>query len=399
MRRIGIRIAIVVCLGLAAVGAWWKFGDAHYAERCREALKDRRWEELASLSQAWSASEPKNSESWLLRAEAANQRRDFVAADGFLAKVPPTSDFGVRALEARIELQFGALNQPLAAVESCLSLLQCDPKSKVAHQRLIFFYAFTLQRRKLIDEARVAISRECEPREAYGYLFLADSLLLSNADAQNARWLEPDPTNELFAAAQAVHIAESLEGQIPRDDPVFLAKIKEGLEQRDEALRKLLEKYPHNLELLAFLLRQSVERGDVARVQELLLQSPAEAEFDNRFWRFRGWLLQNDNELTEAEAAYRQALKLHPLDWSTRHLLAGLMRRKGELAEAERLEQIVLHANQLRRQFVEQPTMRAIPPRLLKQLADYAAECDDSLIAETLHAQLSRFGGASASRK
>ena len=269
----------------------------------------------------------------------------------------------------------------------------------MAHQRLIFFYAFTLQRRKLIEEARVAIAGECEPREAYGYLFLADSLLLSNADAQNARWLEPDPTNELFAAAQAVHIAESLEGQIPRDDPVFLAKIKEGLEQRDEALRRLLEKYPHNLELLAFLLRQSVERGDVARVQELLLQSPAEAEFDNRFWRYRGWLLECDNELTESEAAYHQALKLHPLDWSTRHLLAGLMRRKGKLVQAERLDQIVLHANQLRRQFVEQPTMRAIPPRLLKELADYAAECDDSLIAETLHAQLSRFGGTSGSRK
>ena len=399
MRRIGVRFAIVVCLGLAAAGAWWQFGDAHYAEQCRQALKDRQWKELSRLSQSWSEADPKNAESWLLRAEAANQQRNFVAADGFLAKVPPTSEFGVRALVTRIELQFGPLNQPLAAVESCLSLLKCDPTSKVAHQRLIFFYAFTLQRRKLIEEARVAIARECEPREAYGYLFLADSLPLSNADSQNAHWLEPDLTNELFAVAQAVHIAETLEGQIPRDDPVLLENVKKGIERRDRTLQELLQKYPHNLELLAFHLRQSVERGDVNRVQELLLQSPAEAEFDNRFWRHRGWLLQNENELIEAEAAYRQALKLHPLDWSTRHLLAGLMRRKGELVEAERLDQIVLHANQLRRHFVEQPTMRAIPPRLLKELAEYAAECDDSLIAETLRAQMSRFGGASGSRK
>ncbi|TXT20617.1 MAG: Uncharacterized protein FD138_4185, partial [Planctomycetota bacterium] len=370
-----------------------------YAEQCRLALRNRQWTELARLSQSWSEADPENAEAWLHRAEAAQQRRDFVAADEFLAKVRPTGEFGVRALETRIGLQFGPLNQPLAAVESCLHLLECDANSKVAHQRLIFFYAFTLQRRKLIDEARLAIARESEPREAYGYLFLADALLLSNADSQNVRWLESDPSSELFAVARAVHIAETLEGQIPRDDPVLLANVKKDIERRDRTLQELLQKYPHNLELLAFHLRQAVERGEVARVQELLLQSPAEAEFDNRFWRFRGWLLENDNDLTEAETAYRQALKLHPLDWSTRHLLAALMRRKGELADAERLDQVVLHANQIRREFVQQPTMRAIPPSLLKELAEYAGECDDSLIAETLRAQLSRFSGTTGSRK
>lgn len=399
MRRIGFRFAIGVSIGLVVAVVWWFSGDVRYAEQCHQALNNRQWKELSRLSQLWSEATPKNAEPWILRAEAARQQGDFVSADEFLAKAPPTGEFGIRALEARLELQFGPLNQPLAAVDSCLNLLKYDPNSKVAHQRLIFFYAFTLQRQKLIDEARIAIARGCEPREAYGYLFLADSLLLSNADAQNARWLQSDPTNELFVVAQAVHIAESLEGQIPRDDPDLIATVKEGLERRDRTFRELLQKYPHNLELLAFHLRQAVERGDAARVHELLLQSPPEAEFDNRFWRYRGWLLQNDDDLPEAESAYRQALKLHPLDWNTRHLLAGLLRRKGEFAETERLDQLVLRANQLRLAFFQQPTMRTIPPRLLKELADYAVECDDSLVAESLRAQMSRFGGTSRSRE
>lgn len=399
MQRIRFRIVVVIGVLLAVAAVVWQFRGANYAELCHQAVEQRQWKQLSRLSQAWSDAEPDDAESWMYRAEAARQQGDLVSTNDFLGKVPPTSPFGVRALEARIELQFGPLNQPLAAVESCQALLQCDPASKVAHQRLIFFFAFTLQRQKLIEEIREAVTLRCEPREAYGYLFMADSLVLSNAGSQNARWLESDPTSELFAIAQAVHIAETLEGQIPRDDPEILSTMKEAIERRDRTLQDLLQKYPHNLELLAFFLRQAVERGDVARVNELLFQSPAEAEFDNRFWRYRGWLLQSDNDFSEAESAYRQALKRHPLDWTTRHLLAGLMRRKGDLAEAGRLEQLVLRANQLRRQFQQQETMRKIPPPVLKELAEYAAQCQDPLVAESLRSQMNRFGRANGSRE
>ena len=391
MRRIRFRLVFVVCVGVAVVAVWWQYGDARYAEHSRQALKNRQWKELASLSRSWSEADPKNAESWLHRAEAARQQRDFVSADGFLAKIPPIGEFGVRALEARIELQFGPLNQPLGAIESCLSLLQCDPASKIGHQRLIYFFAFTLQRRKLIDQVRDAAARRCEPREAYTYLFLADSLRLANAGAQNARWLESDPASELFSVAQAVQIAETLEGQTLRDDPELLAKIKASVERRDRTLEELLQKYPHNLELLAFFLRQATEQGDASRVTDLLTQAPAEAESDHRFWRYRGWLLQNHDELDEAEAAYRQALKLHPLDWRTRHLLAGIMRRQGDLAEARRQESLVMQANPLWVALQKQETVRAIPAQILKDLAAYAAGCQDDLIAESLHSQLQRY--------
>ncbi len=401
MRHIGVRFALVFGLLLVAVAVWVcrEPGAARYAESCRRAVEDRQWRELASQSQSWSKAEPTNAQAWLYRGEAARQQQDFVAASQFLAKVPSESEFGIPALETRIELQFGPLNQPRAAVESCQRLLHADPNSKLAHQRLIYFFAFTLQRRKLIDQVRDAVARRCEPREAYTYLFFADSLRLSNAGSQNARWLQSDPASELFSVAMAVHIAEALEGQTPRDDPEVLAKVKESIERRNRTLQELLQKYPHNLELLANFLRQAVEQGDANRVTDLLTKAPTEAESDNRFWRYRGWLLQSHDDLVEAEAAYQQALKLHPLDWGTRHLLAGLMRRKGNLAEAGRLERLVMQANPLRVLLQQQETVRWIPTPILKDLAAYAAECQDHLIAESLHAQLQRFDRTKGSMK
>lgn len=393
MRSIGIRIGLMIGAFLTAVAVWvlWQPGTANYAERCRHATLHGQWTELANQSKAWSEANPTDGQAWLYRAEAAQQQQDFAAANQFLSHVPPDSQFGRRALEARIELQFGPLNQPLAAVEACQALLLSDPNSKLAHQRLIFYFAFTLQRQKLIEQVRDAIARSCEPREAYTYLFFADSLLLSNAGSQNARWLQSDPFSELFSVAQAVQIAETLQGQIPRDDPEVLAKVKESIERRDRTLEELLQKYPSNLELLAYFLRQAVEQGDVNRVTDLLTRAPDSAELDNRFWRYRGWLMQSHDDLAEAEAAYQQALKRHPMDWGTRHLLAGLMRRKGDLAEAGRLEQLVILANRLRRLLQQQDTVRSVSPQTLKDLADYAAECGDQLVADSLHAQLKRF--------
>lgn len=401
MWRIGIRLALVAGVLLAVVVAWlcWEPRSTRYAELCRRAIEGRQWRELAGQSQSWTEAEPANAQAWLYRAEAAQHQQDLASVCRFLANVPPESEFGIHAWETRIELQFGPLNQPLAAAESCQRLLKSDPNSKVAHQRLIYFYAMTLQRRKLIEQVRDAVARSCEPREAYTYLFFADSLRLSNAGSQNLLWLESDPGSELFAVAQAIAIGEALEGQTPRDDPDVLAKIKESVDRRDRTLLELLQKYPHNLELLAFFLRQAVEQGDANRVADLLAEAPAEAEFDNRFWRYRGWLLQHHDDLVEAEAAYTQALKLHPLDWGTRHLLAGLMRRKGDLAEAGRHEQLVMLANPLRVQLQKQETVRWIPTQILKDLSAYAAGCQDRLIAESLNAQMQRFDRTKDPRK
>lgn len=394
MRQVGIRIALVSGLLLAVAGVWLWYATTgyRYSAACRDAFRRSAWKELAASSQAWSEAEPGNSDAWWYRAEAAQREEDVAAACQFLEHVSPDAANGRRALELRIDFLLGPLNRPQAAADACQTLLQHVPDSRLAHQRLIFYYAFTLQRRKLTDQIRDAVTHTCEPKEAYAYLFLADSLRLSNGGSQNARWLESDPDSELFAVAQAVHIAETLEGSIPRDDPEVLAKVKEAFERRDRTLNELLVKYPKNLELLAYFLRRALEQGDVNRVKELLTKAPQTAEEDNRFWRYRGWLLQSYDELQQAEVAYQKALKLHPMDWGTRHLLAGLMRRKGDLAESARLEKLVIRAGELRRDIQEQQSVRAITPQSLRALANYAADCGDTLIADSLRAQLKHFG-------
>ncbi len=400
MRQVRMRIALVSGLLLSAVAVWFWLSASrtNYASACREALKRRNWQQLAELSQAWSESEPTNVTAWLHRAEAAQNQDDFANACRFLERIPPDTETGQRALESRIELQFRLLNRPQDAAESCRLLLQHDPNSSLAQQRLIFYYAFTLQRRQLIDQIHDAVARQNEPREAYTYLFFADSLRLSNAGNQIALWLQGDPESELLTVAQALHIAESLEGSIPRDDPDYLATIKEAMIRRDRTLNALLTKYPHNLELLAYFMRRAVEEGDVDRVKELLLQAPAEAEYDNRCWRYRGWVFQSFDKLDEAEAAYRQALKLHSLDWGTRPYLAGLLRRQGKLAEAGRMEELVKQSGRLRRAMLEQQSVASTAPDVLRDLVEYAAACQDHLIADSLKSQMERYNASRGPR-
>jgi tetratricopeptide (TPR) repeat protein len=393
-----------VCASLVLIlvaAAFLVFGRRHqtdYASACRQAFEGARWQELAELSQAWSTAEPARAEAWMYRAEAAQRNGNLAAAVEALKRVPLTDPEAERAYGGLIELQFGPLNRPQDAAESCLALLEHHPESKLAHQRLIFYYAFTLQRQKLIQQVRRAVELRCEPKEAYTYLFLVDSLRLGNAAPQNGRWLESDPHSELFSVAQALHIAETLEGQVPRDDPKYVAEVQQARARRDRTLSELRVRFPENLELIAWFARRAVQDGDTQRLRELLTGAPDAAEHDHRFWRFRGWLLDQHNELDDAEAAYRQALTLHPLDGGTRPLLAALLRRKGKTSEAETMDRLAQQALRLNRLLGSQPTARAVPVSVLTDLADYAAKCGDELIADTLTAQLRKFGRSGGER-
>lgn len=384
--------SVVLTCVAAAFLVFGRRGQTDYASACRQALEGERWEELAELAQAWSETEPTRAEAWMYRAEAAQRFGSWRLATDYLKRVPLTDADGERAAEALIEIQFGRLNRPQDAADSCLALLEQHPEAKLAHQRLIFYYAFTLQRQKLIQQIRRAVELRSEPKEAYAYLFLVDTLRLGNAGPQNGRWLESDPHSELFAVAQALHIAETLEGQIPRDDPKYVAEVQQAMARRDKTLRELRVRYPANLELIAWFARRAVQEGDAQRLQELLTGAPESSEHDHRFWRFRGWLLDQHDLLDEAEAAYRQALVLHPLDSGTRPLLAALLRRKGKVSDAEAMDQLAQHAHRLNRVLMEQPTPRAVPVSILADLADYAAKCGDTLIAGTLKSQLQKFG-------
>ena len=170
------------------------------------------------------------------------------------------------------------------------------------------------------------------------------------------------------------------------EDEVATPEESEGGERKvpehDRRLRELLDRFPGNLELLAYFLQKATTRGDVDEVTTLLGQAPPEAEADNRFWRFKGWVHDQSDQPAEAEAAYRRALEIDPYDFATQHQLAGALRKGGKLEAAADFARLAAQGQGLRKSILQQPDVRAIPPPLLREMGGYAGECGDRDVAD-----------------
>jgi tetratricopeptide (TPR) repeat protein len=392
-QRWWLRAVCLACLGAVTFAGWFwtSFSQPSVEELgrlCEAASRRQQWAMLQKHAERWAGIEPHNGKAWMHAARALQQQRKYDQAAICLARVPDDSPESQSSLFAQVELAFGPRNRPEEGARICEAILERDPKSRLAHQRLIFFLAMTLQRRRLQTQIRAAIDSESEPSEAYVYLFFLDSLHFSNATIWNGQWMQGNVESEVFEVAQAVCIAQTLDTSISMDDREESLAARRALEKKGPVMDELLERYPHNIELLAYHLRENVKSGNVGRVLSLLSQAPVESESDGRFWRYKGWVDFQRGELTAAREAYDRALKLHPLDWATRHFLAELCQRQQNLQEAGRLRKLVSQANELRRALHAAPSAREVPKEVLGELARYAADCGDSQMANALQRRL-----------
>jgi hypothetical protein len=387
---------IVMCaLGVALmafacwlVETWSQPSYDSLRRQCQRAAQLRKWDQLLDISTKWSSRDSLSGEANVYQAEAFRGRGEFEQASARLAKVPRTAPEFASAMQALMDLQFGSLNRPRDGALTAEKILQEHPDAKVAQQRLIFFLTMTLQRSRLNQQIRSAFDADAEPREAYVYLFFLDSLFFANGAELNGKWLSGEPDSELFEVGEAVFIAETLDASVSMDDREASQAAQRDASRKAAVLETLRQKYPHNAELLAYQIRQCTLTANVTDAVKLLAQAPAEAERDNRFWRYKGWVHAQSNEPQEAEAAYRQALKLHPLDWSTRHLMAELLQRQQRLNEVGQLRKLVSRANEIRRVIQRAPSARQIPAGVMSQLADYAGDCGDSQTASILRRRI-----------
>ena len=389
---IGKRWKIAIVLLLAAVtiaGArpasrwrWERRREAFRAE-CRAARDGRRWNDLQRLAADWAARDAESADAWMFLAEAAEARRDWQAEVENLARVPETDPKALPAFIEQAKLEFGPLNRPLAGEEVCQKLLRLEPRTTFAHQRLIQYYAISLQREKLVRQIRLAIDQQREPPEAYIYLLLLNTLRMLNGVESNQKWLESYPDEEIFAVARAIQIPE------PTDDkagvpPEELDATRRASAGKLKLVDFLLEKYPTNLELLAYKIDQSTMLGEVDRAAELLSRVPESGERDSRFWRFKGWLHETADELPEAEAAYKQSLEIFPLDWNAWNRLSVIYRRLKNVEEVGRLTGLVEQAQSLRKQIRALRSTEEVTLEILSDLAKYARDCGAVWMADPL---------------
>ncbi len=376
--------------GACAYYGWSSYQQSNLKARCRTAATGRRWKELESLAQQWSAWDPQNGEPWLLRAEAASGQSDWPSAAKYLWTVPDRDPRIVPAMIELSKLSFTHLNDPLQGVKACERILRNDPPAAGAHQQLIWFYAMTLQREKLLQHIRAAIAVEREPRESYVYYFLVDTFRSAGAVKLNQQWLESNPQAEVFQVAKVLQMSDREAGSSETPATSSTVEIPGSMEGHTklEQVDKLLQQYPQNIELLAYKAEECLKAGDADCATALLSQAPASAKLDSRFWRIRGWLHELNGELDDAAAAYHQALKMHSLDWNTMNRLAIVERRRQNIAEVERLNKLVERAQALRRVLQRLTAVELVPPEMLQELAKLARECGDPLIGPALQRRL-----------
>lgn len=387
-----VGVVAVAALIVRGIVTWNDARALRLARDCREAHQAGDYAAEERLATAWCGLRPGAAEPLFFLAQAQLGLGKQAEAAETLGRLPDGDPLTLTALGDRADLLFGDLKDPREAARTCERILALDPANGEAHRRLCFFYAATLQREKLAAEARKAIELGCETPETYVYVVGSDWLTLSNTSSVNGHWLKASPDDELFlvAAARGFVSNSGLEEDVAGDDEADGDTRK--VPEHDRRLKELLDRFPSNIELLAYFLQKATTRGDIDEVTALLGQAPPEAEGDNRFWRFKGWVHAQSDEPAEAEAAYRRALEIDPYDFATQHQLGGALRKGGKLDEAADFARLAAEGRRLRKAILEQPDVRAIPPPLLREMGIYAAGCGDRAVADRIASRLEQIG-------
>lgn len=383
---VGLIVAVLAVVGWRS----WRLGrDRDFLAACQAASARRDWPRLERMAADWAAESPGSAAAWLSLAEAAVELGRPAEAAAFLDRMPDRDPRAVPALLARVDLLFLDVGRPLEAVATCDRILKIDPSRWEPHQKLAFFYAVTLQRSRLAEEARRTIAAGCDTPETYVYLVGSQWLTLSNTQSMNEAWLRHDPDNELFLVAAACGVPDI----VPDEEPSAEASADgtDGIDAttvtntgRMTRLSKLLERFPSNRELLAVFIQQAITKGDVDEVVRLLARAPAAAATDCRFWRFKGWVHAIRGELSDSEESLGKALEIDPFDHASQHELASVVRKAGRPEAAVRWAELADAGRGLRRDILQQPDIRSISPVLLERVAEYAEKCGQNEIADRL---------------
>lgn len=394
--RLALTALGVVGVSLLVVRGILGWNDARARDlgtACKRAHEAGRYDEEERLARAWISVAPGQAEPIFFLAEAQlglGLSRE--AADTF-ARLPDGDPLTIKGLGDRADLLFGDLKDPREAARTCERILEQAPADVEAHRRLCFFSAVTLQRQTLAEQARRAIEAGADLPETFVYLVGSDWLTLSNTLSVNSHWLSAAPDDELFlvAAARGFVSTAGLEEEVAQasstDEPVE--------PEHDKRLRELLERFPGNVELLAYFLQKATTRGDLEKVTALLAQAPAAAAADNRFWRFKAWVHDQVGETAQAVEAYRRALEIEPFDFLSQHQLAAALRKSGGAdEEVARLSRLAAEGRSLRKTILQAPDVQRIPPDVLREVAAYARGCGQGDFADRLERRIAEIATA-----
>ncbi len=394
-RRSPVRVLLSAGLILLLVAAsipgygWWKQRRTdQFKAGCVAATKEEQWERLGLIAMKWREWDPSSNDANVYLAESEFQAGRLDEAARLLGMITDDYHGAISALSFRGEILYGDLHRPYEAEETWQRMLTIDPRNTHAHQRLILFYALSLQRHKMVEQIQEALRRRCEPPESYAYLILANALGFTEGISHVRNWRTNHPDDETLEVAEALYKANQ-----PVNPSVVEAYEESHFMTGDQsAINACLDKYPQNVEVLAFHIERHIYFGRADEVVGLLNSAPAAALDDARFWRYRGWLLEQTQEHAKAVEALEKSLAIDPFGWRSRWELASLLRLLGRTADAEQVQVLALEGKVLQEELYRTDG-RALTWGQVEQIRSYISKVGEPQVLAALDARIRSQGG------
>ena len=397
--RRGLKILALLIVLVAAAMLYLgikSYQMRQYQNAAEAARQVGDWNRVAAVTKLWLEADADSVPALLYAAEAAQNRGDVAQAAEYLKSLPVDHRATPAAWLRLASLYLQVLNRPSLGEATLKNVIALDPGLMRARHELLRHYGMTFQRHKVAKLARQSIQSGHEPPAAYVYLMTFDTIVYSGGEAANQRWLQSGRDVEQYAVAMLLNRARATGVGESLDATVDVETRRRELAQQQAELMALLQKYPENPELLAFLIGQATERGDVEQAARLLAQVPAAAADDARFWRYKGWLHRARDEFQDAEQAFRTAIAKDPYDWKSRHQLAEVMRLQQRPDEAQRLLAVANLGVQLRKSILDLRGIETLPVQVLEQMREYAEQVDDAAVASRLAQRIGQIQSAAS---
>ena len=385
------RMALVITVVVLLAAVWpamriyeWRRGEA-FRKACEQARVTQNWKQEELAAQAWLDYDPESGSAWVFLAEAAYELNELERSAEALGNVPEDDERALICYYEKANLEWTHLNKPLEGLETCERILALDSRVLEAHARVISFYALTLRRVEMLKAIRAAVESGAEPKESYTYLIMADNLAFTNASDLASRWMSSNPENQTLRVALAVQTALRLAME---SEATAKIDAREMELEAVERLEEFLDVFPNDPVLLGFLLDHYTESGNVDRVEKLLGQIQEDGAEDHMLWVHRAWYYRQTEDYAQAEAACQRALELHPMSPAARIEYSQTLRLTGRVKEVEAFEALAVRGNELRKKLVQLQSARDVTGEQLELIQQYAADCDDVMVAQALETRL-----------
>jgi tetratricopeptide (TPR) repeat protein len=211
IRLLGLLVVLIACL--LGYNGYRASLPEKYQNLYLEANQNEDWKNAEFWARKWTEVDNNNGDAWLALGDALQAQQKWQELSDAMSQFPMEDKRVLKILDMRGDLLVSELNDIVAAQANDLKLLNLAPLTASARQRLTYIYSMTLQREKLSQLLRDSVQLQCEPQEAYYYLFSLSNLSFSDGLLVTSMWLKKTPESDPLQIGQAIFSVRTKPGK------------------------------------------------------------------------------------------------------------------------------------------------------------------------------------------